>query len=130
MQADLRTKLLSVSAVTAIATGGITWQRAPQAPTAGAPYVVLRQVGGQIGMNHAGRDALDTARVQVDCFAPTFDQAKTLREAIHSALCGFQGTVGGTEFTAILPNAPRDFDPANGLHRCLADFSVSYKPAA
>ena len=130
MQADLRTKLIETTAVAEIATGGITWTRAPQTPAAGSVFAVIRQVGGNVGMNHAGRDHLDTARVQVDCFAPSFVQAAALREAITTALCGFQGTVGATEFTAILPNAPRDFDPVNGFFRCLADLSVTYRAAA
>lgn len=130
MNADLRQKLLDTTSVAAIATGGISWTRAPQVPTAGAPYVVLRQVGGNIGMNHAGRDGLDTVRVQIDCFASSLVQASALREAITTALCGFQGEVGDTEFTAILPNTPRDFDPVANLYRCMADLSVTYRTAA
>lgn len=130
MQADLRQKLLDTAAVADLAAGGITWTRAKQAPAAGSTFVVMQQVGGNIGMNHAGRDGLDTARVQVDCFAPSFVQAAALREAIHTALCGFHGVVGATEFTAILPNTPRDFEPVNGFFRCLADLSVTYRAAA
>ena len=130
MHADLRQKLLHTSAVAALATGGVTWSRAPQAPAAGSSFVLLQQVSGRVGMNHEGRDRLDTARVQVDCFAPSFAEAVALREAVTDALCGFQGVVGDTEFTAVLPSAPRDYEPVNGFFRCLADLSVTYRAAA
>jgi hypothetical protein len=79
MHADFITLLQSADPVTDLATGGITWQGAAQAPASNAPYVVLTRVGGAIGMNHGGRTQLDTARVQVDCYAPSFAQAAASR---------------------------------------------------
>jgi len=129
MQADLRTLLLANSDFADIGTGGVTWQHAAQAPADGKPFVVLTRIGGIPGMNHEGRSGLDSCRVQADCFAPTFAQADALREALLTAALGYQGTVGATQFTAILPNASRDFPKTGGLHRCLADIGVTYRAA-
>lgn len=130
MQADFRTLLLADTTLAAKATGGITWQHAAQAPADGKPFVVLTRIGGQPGMNHGGRSRLDSCRVQADCFAPTFAQADALREALLDVALGYTGTTGDTKFTAILPGTSRDFPRTGGLHRCLADLMVTYRPAS
>ncbi|MFO8014744.1 MAG: DUF3168 domain-containing protein, partial [Phycisphaerae bacterium] len=38
---------------------------------------------------------LASARVQVDCWAGEYDEAKALAEAVRAALNGYQGTAGG-----------------------------------
>lgn len=129
MNADLITLLNAAAPVAAIATGGITWQFAAQAPGATDPFSVLTRTSGAIGMTHEGLSGLNQARVQVDCYAPTFAQADALRTAIHEAACGKPGIIGATDFQAITANAPRDFQPVGGLHRCLADITVQYKAA-
>jgi hypothetical protein len=129
MHADLLTLINASTAVTEIAAGLIRWQYQPQAPADGKPFAVLTRTSGLVGFAHDGLSALDTARVQVDCFAPTFAQADALRTAITQASCGQQGVTGATDFRAIIPNAPRDFPKTNGLHRCLADITVTYRPA-
>lgn len=129
MNADLRTLLLSGDGVSAAAPGGITWQHAPQG-VVGA-YVVLTQVAGDVGMDHAGRHTTDSKRVQIDCYAATLAGAETLREAITNSLAGYVGDVGSTRFLSCLPNTPRDFyESALGLHRCLADFTIIFSPSA
>ena len=129
MTSDLITLILASPAVTAIAERRVYWQMAPQAPEAGKSFAVVTRTSGAIGFAHDGLSRLDTARVQIDCFAPSFAQADGLRTAITDAICGQQGVTGLTDFRAIIPNSPRDFPRVNGLHRCLADITVTYRPA-
>lgn len=128
MHADLIALINASETVAKLCAGRIWWQTAPQTPD--APYAVILRTSGAIGFAHDGLSALNTARIQVDCFASTFAEADALRTAIIGAACGQLGTTGSTDFRAITPNAPRDFPPVNGLHRCLADISVTYRPAA
>lgn len=129
MHQDLLTLIAATISTATLAPGGITWQRAAQAPAAGQAFAVLTKTSGAYGFAHDGLSGLNTARVQVDCFAPTFAQADALREAIVT-ICAAQGVTGSTNFRAITPNAPRDFPPVNNLHRCLADITVTWKAAA
>jgi hypothetical protein len=128
MHQDLLTLINATINEATLAPGGITWQRAAQAPAASQPYAVLTKTSGAYGFTHNGLSGLNTARVQVDCFAPTFAQADALREAIVG-ICGAQGVTGETDFRAIVPNAPRDFAPVNNIHRCLADLTVTWRAA-
>lgn len=108
----------------------IYWQHAPQAPAADAVYAVLTKTSGVIGVRHDGLSLLNDARIQIDCFGPTLAQAQSLREAITSAIGGIQATTqGATRFQAIIPQSPRDYPAVNGIHRCLSDFLVTYRPA-
>jgi len=128
MHLDLITLINASESVTALAGDRITWQRAAQAPGA-VPYAVIVRTSGALGFAHDGLSSLDTARLQIDCFAPTFAQADALRTAITDAICGQVGVTGSTDFRAITPNSPRDFEPVNNIHRCLADITVTYRPA-
>lgn len=128
MHLDLLALISATIDAATLAPGGITWQRAAQAPTADQPFAVITKTSGAYGFAHDGLSGLNTARVQVDCFAPTFAQADALREAIVG-ICGAQGVTGDTDFRCIEPNAPRDFAPVNGLHRCLADLTVVWRAA-
>lgn len=129
MHIDLITLIGATIDTDTLAPGGITWQRAPQAPSASNPFAVLTKTSGAYGFAHDGLSGLNTARVQVDCFAPTFAQANALRTAIIG-ICGAQGITGSTDFRCIEPNAPRDFPPVNNLHRCLADLTVVWRSAS
>lgn len=129
MHLDLLALIAATISQATLAPGGITWQRAAQAPAADKPFAVLTKTSGAYGFTHEGLSGLNTARIQVDCFAPTFAQAHALREAIVT-ICGKQGVTGSTNFRAISPNAPRDFPPVNNVHRCLADLTVTWKAAA
>lgn len=124
MTADLLTLIANTIDVPALAPGGITWQRAAQAPA--AAFAVLTRTSGAYGFTHDGLSGLNTARVQIDCFASTFEQANALREAIVG-ICGAQGVTGTTDFRAITPNTPRDFPPVNGITRCMADITVTWR---
>lgn len=129
MHLDLLALIKQSSAVVQIAGDRITWQNAAQAPKSGEPYVVITKTSGVIGMRHDGLSALNDERLQIDCFAPTFAQADKLRTEITDQICGKQGVTGTTDFRAILPNAPRDFTPVDSIHRCLADITVTWRPA-
>lgn len=125
MQLDLRQKLLDTEALATLASGGITWGQALQLPA--GPYVTLRVTSAAYGFSHDGLSGLNTARVQIDCFAGTYADANALRTLVIETLCGFQGVQGATDFRAIVPNQGRDFDPVDDTFRCLADLSVTWR---
>src|SRR5258706_8793145 len=60
------------------------------------PWVVYQQVSGnplQESMQGTGR--LTTARLRFTCYGSTYKQAKTLAQALKSALLGCDGTLPG-----------------------------------
>jgi hypothetical protein len=67
----------------------VNWVVHPQGQP--LPGVVLTVVSASEGMTMQGPDGLSAARVQVDCYAPTYTQAKTTSRAIVAALNGYQG---------------------------------------
>lgn len=130
MNTDLLALINSDAEVNAIAAGRIYWQTAPQAPAADAVWCVITRTSGAIGIRHDGLSLVNEARLQFDCFGPTFAQAQALRDKITNAIGGRQPvTQGSTDFRAFIPQAPRDFPPVNNIHRCLADILVTYRPA-
>ena len=106
LQGDLITFLKAIAGMSA-KTPRIYWLEAPQGCL--LPYVTAFQVAGDIGVNHSGSDGMQMARVQVDCRAATFAEARAIRDLIEAALKGYRGTMTGTTVDAVFPSNPMDF---------------------
>lgn len=103
MEEELRALLTGSAAVTAIAPAGrINWGTHPQG--AGLPGIVLNVVSGAERYTMQGPDGLSVARVQVDCWAQDYGQAKGLSRAVLAALSGYRG--GG--FRGVFHETTRD----------------------
>lgn len=103
MEEALRSLLLASSGVTALAPAArINWGTHPQGTA--LPGVVLNVISDAEGYTMAGRDGLSQGRVQVDCYATTYSQAKQLSRAVRAALSGYRG--GG--FEGVFHSGTRD----------------------
>lgn len=102
MEEELRSLLLATSAVTDIVGDKINWGSMPQGQE--YPGVALHVIDEVSENTMTGPDGLLQGRVQVDCYALTYRQAKLLSRAIRTRLDGYRG--GG--FSGIFLAGARD----------------------
>lgn len=94
------------------------------------PFIVYQRVSGEAYPDLDGMTGIVKSRVQVDCYANTYQAASALYAAAIAALDVSPGTYGGIELASILRDtAPQDFietevDPK--LYRVQQDFSAIY----
>lgn len=130
MEEALVAKLLASAGVTALVGNRINWTRRPQGNA--TPAVVLNMIDGSPGYTLAGPDGLYRNRVQVDCWAKTYAQAKLTARAVDAALSGFKGVSGGVSFRAVFIDSERDDYAAEGpdpLNRTMLDLMVWHSPS-
>ena len=128
MEEDLRTHLAAAPALVAIVGPRIQWSvRDEVSPSLalwlvdGVPTRGLKAVGGPV-----------QARVQCDCWATTFLDAKAVGEALAASLPAQGEVVGATKFLncAVIDTERGRFgDSPNILHRTRLDIRVSFRPA-
>jgi hypothetical protein len=106
MEEALIAKLTADSGVAAIAAGRVFPGSRPQGSA--LPAAVLARVSGAPLYADDGEAGLETARIQIDCWAATYGEAKTLARAVTACLSGFDGTVGPTVFQFIELDSERD----------------------
>lgn len=90
MEEDFTAVLTAASAVTSIVpVARINWGQHPQG--AAYPALVLNLIDNAPGLTMQGTDGLWSGRVQVDCYAREFKQARDLATAVAAALHGHRG---------------------------------------
>lgn len=119
--------LSSAQAVAAICGNRIYPRTADQA--AALPYVVYNQVSRVPNANKDRSRQVETYRVQVDCYAATYDQATALANATITALIYKTGTVGSTKVDIIIFENENDvYDQETDIYRKSQDFMIRIKP--
>lgn len=89
MEEALRALLVGATSVTALVGTRINWGAHPQGDP--WPGLVLNLVSGADGMTMQGPDHLNMGRVQIDCYADSYGEAKTVSRAVIDALNGYRG---------------------------------------
>ena len=118
----IRSILVNNSTVKAITTRCYPG-KIPQDPT--YPLIVYYKVTGMRDHHLQGPSGLAHPRFQVEAWATTYDAAKTLANAIRTALDGYSGTVGTVDIRSILIESERDvYEDAVSCHRVIMDFYV------
>jgi hypothetical protein len=84
IQTKLRQLLIDDEAVTAIAGGRVYFNSSPQ--DVQQPMVVITTVSRVPDYTLEGPGGVDTYRLQLDCFAGTYREAKTLADAVCEAV--------------------------------------------
>ncbi|RHZ90510.1 DUF3168 domain-containing protein [Cereibacter sphaeroides] len=123
MEEDLRALLLDVPAITALVGPRVNFGRHPQGEP--LPALVLTTVSDREGLTLDGPDGLQRARVQIDCWADHYGEAKHLSRAVRQRLHGHAG--GG--FRALILEAERDLgapEAPGRPFRVSLDFLVTY----
>lgn len=123
MEEALRAMLLSVPAISALVGTRVDWGLAPQGQQ--LPCITLTVVtDGPVDHSLDGA-GLSQARVQADCWAATYAQAKALSRAVRTALDAWQGGVIAGAFLAGARDLPDD-DGVTEIPRVTMDFIINY----
>lgn len=121
METALRARIMT--AVPAVGTR-VYWGIRPQGSA--LPAIVLTTVSDNRSQHMKGFDTYQAKRVQVDCYATTYDQAVTLREAVIAGVvpAALQGV---TRFLRAFVNNTmgRGEDTTSGyVHRQMLDLTI------
>jgi hypothetical protein len=94
MEQSLIQRLLSNSGLSALVSNRVHPGSRPQGSA--LPAIVLNRISGGPGYADDGETGLTNARIQIDCWAATYRQAKLVARAVTASLSDFQGnmTVG------------------------------------
>jgi hypothetical protein len=126
MQEALRALIVADSAVAAIAGTRVYWGVRPQDKP--LPAIVLQTVSDPRPQHLKGFETFRGTRVQADCLAATFAQARALAEAVIAAAIG-PAAQGGVTFQRGDADGPRDLgeDTANGyVHNQSVDLLIRH----
>lgn len=88
MEEELRALILANTDVQAIASDRVYFGTRPQGDP--LPAVVLNTIADAEGYHMQGRNCLSEGRVQVDCYAVTYGEAKLLSRAVRALLSGYR----------------------------------------
>ncbi len=70
-------------------------------------------------------------RVQINNFAPTYDQARLMARLTREAIDGFFGTMGGTGGVKVVNGLYQDvtdlYESDTGLYNCPVDVKIQYR---
>lgn len=116
-------RLSGAAAVAALVGARIHPLEVPQAST--FPAVTYQQVSGP--RDHSSRGPTGTAnlRVQVDCWAESYDGAIAVAKVVREALDGYRGSQGGATVVSTVMLTERDLsEPTPGLKRISQDYSI------
>lgn len=124
MQEDLRAVLVTAG------LPRVVWNTRPQGSA--LPATVLTVVSEETIYTYRDAGNLISSRVQVDIYAGTYGDAVTADRLLVSAISGYSGTVGDTEFLAVFLESRFDATetPAAGsapIHRISRDLMVKHK---
>ena len=130
MEEALVAKLLALTGITMLVGQRITWGRRAQGGT--LPAIVLHRIDGNRDYHLGGASGLVASRVQVDCWAATFADAKRAARAVEASVSGTHFVQDPIRFDAILVVDERDdSDDLNGtpLFRTSLDLAVHHASA-
>lgn len=89
MEEAIRARLLATASVTDLCGQRIDF--GANAQGAGYPRVLLWTISDNELHTMAGPDGLSVGRIQIDCYAATYGQAKQLSRAVRAVLDGYRG---------------------------------------
>jgi hypothetical protein len=127
MEEALRSLLLQSAAVKATVQANVGWGLRPQG--AALPGVALFEVGGLPSLSFSGPAEWARSRVQADCWARTYKEARGVADAIggrEGVLHGFRGTIGDVRLRTmvIARRTDDDRDGEGPLYRTSLDLLV------
>lgn len=131
MEEALRALLLTNSDLTDIVATNLSWSVMGQGK--GKPGVVMFLVSGVPDYHLAGPSGLVESRVQVDCRAMKWTDAKAAARAIEATLSGYSGTIDDIKFGGIFKSGARGGFEDTGPERFYlesADFTIWHGLAA
>ena len=130
IEAAVYSRLGAVAGVTALVSTRIYPDQGPQKPT--DPYITFRVVSERHEHHMTAAAGGVFARVQIDCWSRTSEDAAAVGEAVRNALQGWTGTAGSVAVKLShlanrfsMPAGPSDGSDA-AWHRATLDFLMGH----
>ncbi len=125
VEKDIRTYMLTRTAITDLISTRIYAQKLPEAAT--FPSLVYNRISSTRNYSHSGDSNMTSPRIQYSCFAETYEEAKDLAEQIVSEMSGFKGTAGSsTIYSTFVENELDLIDPESKLYFIPVDLMITY----
>lgn len=105
MEEALRTLLLTSSDLTDVVATNLSWGVLGQGKA--KPGVVMFLISGLPDYHMAGPSGLVQSRVQIDCRATKWTDAKAAARAIEETLSGYSGVINSIKFNGIFKDGAR-----------------------
>jgi hypothetical protein len=123
IEKGLHTFLTGTAAISALVSARVYPVWLPQSPT--LPCLTYQRISGSRVRSLTGPSSLAHPRIQIDCWAATYDGAKTLAEAVRVALDGYSGLMGTVEVFGVIVHGDRDlYDPEVKISRVSMDITI------
>ena len=120
IEAAIRSILINDATVKAITTRCYP-VALPQSPT--YPLILYTKITGMRDHHLQGPSGHAHPRFQIEAWAKTYTEAKTLADAIREALDGYSGTAAGTKIGSCLIESERDdYQNEIDVHRVIQDY--------
>jgi hypothetical protein len=135
IESALRGQILSSAAIVSVVGVRVYPLTIPQAGNdALLPAITYQRISGLHDSSHDGPSGLATCRMQINCWAATFDAARELGELVRKRLDGTSGTWGTVEIGGCFLDNDGDLtslSPASddGPHATRMDFTLEYTEA-
>lgn len=115
--------------LTGLIAGRVTWQRLPEKQT--LPAISCARTSARRIYTYdtfEETDAWTTARVQIDCWGRSAEEAIEVGEAVLMALSGYGGDMSGEYIGSSFAADEIDlYDVPTQLYRRVLDFEISYE---
>jgi len=115
VETRIRALLIADTDVSALVSTRVWPVQARQA--AQLPFLVVHRVSGGKVNSLSGYSGLEYPRVQIDCYASTFDGTRTLASKVRVAMDG------ATTFSALCDDDVTTWEEASGIWRTILDFT-------
>lgn len=121
----LVTILKATAEVAALVSTRVFFAEAPQ--SAPLPFILLTRVNTNFVHSLTGFSELSNARIQIDCYAKTQKEARSVGTAVRQSIDSFRGEESGITINGIIILDSMDgFDDSPDLRRVTQDYHVWY----
>ena len=118
-------RALLIAGLPGMSAGRINWSEHPRDEA--RPYITLHLISLTEGHTMQGPDGLERSRVQIDCYAPSFGQAREVAAGVKGFLNHYHGGgFRGVFFDSARTTRESGEDNAP-LYRCSLDFIVNWR---
>lgn len=94
------------------------------------PAITYQEISLRGTFSHSGDESLDLPRYQIDCWAETVAEARSLARAVRAALAGIVHTSDGETFRGgFLDNEDEGYDDEARKYRVRADYMLWHEAA-
>ncbi len=111
--------------VAALVVTRVFFADAPQTPP--VPFILMTRIGTQYVHSLNSNAGLCNARIQLDCYAKTQKEARSVGQAVKNAIDTFRGTNSDVTIQGVLLLDSMDgYDESPELRRVTQDYHVWY----